>query len=135
MQSDYDADLTLVDLNESFELKKEDLFYRHQHSPYIGMTFKGKVKTTVVGGKVVFENGQILYKVKFRGVDECERCNTSQIAHLVDWLGEFGKDSEGGVTRLLYTKEWVEGTESTGKIMQDDGLSTHLTKSEIYLDD
>jgi allantoinase len=54
----YDADLTLVDLNESFELKKEDLFYRHQHSPYIGKTFKGKVKTTIVGGKVVFENGQ-----------------------------------------------------------------------------
>ncbi|WP_432363099.1 allantoinase [Sporosarcina sp. UB5] len=56
---DYDADLTLVDLNESFELKKEDLFYRHQHSPYVGMTFKGKVKTTIVGGKVVFENGQL----------------------------------------------------------------------------
>ena len=57
---DYDADLTLVDLNESFELKKEDLFYRHQHSPYVGMTFSGKVKTTIVGGKVVFENGQLL---------------------------------------------------------------------------
>lgn len=57
---DYDADLTLVDLNESFELKKEDLFYRHQHSPYVGMTFNGKVKTTIVGGKVIFENGQIL---------------------------------------------------------------------------
>ena len=59
---DYDADLTLVDLNESFELKKEDLFYRHQHSPYVGMTFKGKVKTTIVGGKVVFENGQPMEK-------------------------------------------------------------------------
>lgn len=58
IEVDYDADLTLVNLNESFELKKEDLFYRHQHSPYIGMAFKGKVKTTIVGGKVVFENGQ-----------------------------------------------------------------------------
>lgn len=56
---DYDADLTLVDLNESFELKKEDLFYRHQHSPYIGKTYKGAVKTTIVGGEVVFENGQL----------------------------------------------------------------------------
>lgn len=58
----YDADLTLVDLNESFELKKEDLFYRHQHSPYVGRTFKGNVKTTIVGGNVVFENGQPIQK-------------------------------------------------------------------------
>ncbi|MFC5588971.1 allantoinase [Sporosarcina soli] len=58
----YDADLALVNLNESFELKKEDLFYRHQHSPYVGMTFKGKVKTTIVGGQVVFENGQPIEK-------------------------------------------------------------------------
>ncbi|WHY85160.1 allantoinase [Neobacillus novalis] len=56
---DFDADLTLVNLNESFELKNEDLFYRHQHSPYVGMTFKGNVKTTIVNGEVVFENGRI----------------------------------------------------------------------------
>ncbi|KAB2334888.1 allantoinase [Cytobacillus depressus] len=59
---DYDADLTIVNLNESFELKAEDLFYRHKHSPYVGMTFQGKVKTTIVGGKVVFENGEIMGK-------------------------------------------------------------------------
>ncbi|WP_066067662.1 allantoinase [Neobacillus soli] len=56
---DYDADLTLVNLNESFELKNEDLFYRHKHSPYVGMTFKGTVKTTIVNGEVVFDNGRI----------------------------------------------------------------------------
>ena len=55
----YDADITLVNLEESFELKNEDLFYRHQHSPYVGMTFKGKVKSTIVAGEVVFENGEI----------------------------------------------------------------------------
>ncbi|MCM3650379.1 allantoinase [Metabacillus litoralis] len=54
-----DADLVMVDLNESFELKKEDLFYRHKHSPYIGKEFKGKVTTTIVNGQVVFENGNI----------------------------------------------------------------------------
>lgn len=58
--ANYDADLTLIDLNESFELKKEDLFYRHQHSPYIGRTYKGAVKTTIVGGEVVFDNGQLM---------------------------------------------------------------------------
>ncbi|MGG1396279.1 allantoinase [Bacillus salipaludis] len=56
---DSDADLAIVNLNESFELKQEDLFYRHQQSPYVGKTFKGKVTTTIVNGKVVFENGNI----------------------------------------------------------------------------
>lgn len=55
----YDADLALVNLDESFELKKEDLFYRHQHSPYVGKNFNGKVTTTIVNGEVVFENGKI----------------------------------------------------------------------------
>lgn len=51
----YDADLTFINLNESFELKSEDLYYKHKHSPYIGKTFKGKVAKTMVDGKVVFE--------------------------------------------------------------------------------
>ncbi|NLY79129.1 MAG: allantoinase [Lysinibacillus sp.] len=53
----FDAEITMVDLNESFTLQNEDLFYRHQHSPYVGKTFKGKVKTTIVNGKVVFDQG------------------------------------------------------------------------------
>ncbi|MGN7397031.1 allantoinase [Peribacillus frigoritolerans] len=56
---DSDADLAIVNLNKSFELKKEDLFYRHQHSPYVGRTFKGQVTTTIVNGDIVFENGSI----------------------------------------------------------------------------
>ncbi|MCM3711416.1 allantoinase [Sporosarcina luteola] len=60
LEAGYDADIAIVDLNESFELKNEDLFYRHQHSPYVGMTFKGKVKTTIVNGEVVFENDEIV---------------------------------------------------------------------------
>lgn len=54
----YDADITFVNLGESFELKKEDLFYRHKHSPYVGRTYNGKVKTTLVNGKVVFKDGK-----------------------------------------------------------------------------
>ncbi|MUV38279.1 Dihydropyrimidinase [Lentibacillus sp. JNUCC-1] len=55
----YDADIALVDLSESFTLEKDDLFYRHQHSPYVGRTYQGNVKQTIVGGKVIFENGKI----------------------------------------------------------------------------
>ncbi|WP_277585049.1 allantoinase [Psychrobacillus antarcticus] len=53
----FDADIAIVNLNESFRLESEDLFYRHQHSPYVGKTFQGKVKITIVNGNVVFENG------------------------------------------------------------------------------
>jgi len=51
----YDADLTMINLDESFELQSEDLYYRHKHSPYVGKTFKGKVAKTMVDGEVVFE--------------------------------------------------------------------------------
>lgn len=54
----FDADLAIVNLNESFTLKNEDLYYRHQHSPYVGKTFEGNVKITIVNGQVVYENGQ-----------------------------------------------------------------------------
>ncbi|MGN7388847.1 allantoate deiminase [Sporosarcina sp. SAFN-015] len=49
---------------------------------------------------------------------------TREIARLEEWLAEYGKDPEGGVTRLLYTKEWVEGQKALEKRMQDDGLTT-----------
>lgn len=58
----FDADITLVDLNEEFVLKAEDLKYRHKHSPYVGKTFKGNVKTTIVNGEVVFTNEEIVEK-------------------------------------------------------------------------
>ncbi|WP_144511492.1 allantoinase [Bacillus sp. FJAT-22090] len=53
----YDADFAIVNLDASFRLENEDLFYRHQHSPYVGMQFKGKVMTTIVNGEIVYENG------------------------------------------------------------------------------
>ncbi|MCG7343805.1 allantoate deiminase [Sporosarcina sp. ACRSL] len=49
---------------------------------------------------------------------------THEVNHLVEWLGEFGKDPEGGVTRLLYTHEWIEAQKALEKLMQDDGLTT-----------
>lgn len=60
LEKGYDADIILVDLDESFELKADDLFYRHQHSPYVGKTFKGNVKTTIVSGETVYNHGKIL---------------------------------------------------------------------------
>ena len=69
----FDADITIVNLNESFTLTKEDLFYRHKHSPFVGKKFRGKVVTTIVRGNKVFENGKIVAG-SFRGkmVSKCK---------------------------------------------------------------
>ncbi len=55
-----DADLTLVDLDDTFTLRGEDLLYRHKTSPYVGRTFTGKVVRTVVRGTTVFNEGRIV---------------------------------------------------------------------------
>ncbi|GAE37651.1 allantoinase [Halalkalibacter akibai] len=51
-----DADLTLINLNEEFVLKTEDLKYRHKISPYVGKTFIGKTLYTFSRGQCVFED-------------------------------------------------------------------------------
>ncbi|MCZ2257616.1 allantoinase AllB [Sporosarcina sp. G11-34] len=53
-----DADIILVDANQSYVVKKEDLYYRHQHSPYIGRNINCRVTKTFVRGNLVFELGQ-----------------------------------------------------------------------------
>lgn len=49
-----DADIAIVDLNETYTLQKEDLYYKHKISPYIGKTFRGKVKATICKGEIVY---------------------------------------------------------------------------------
>lgn len=49
-----DADIAIVDVNEKFTLKKEDLFYKNKLSPYIGKTFRGRGKVTISRGEVVY---------------------------------------------------------------------------------
>ncbi len=55
-----DADFALVDLDSSFTLRAEDLFYRHKMSPYVGRTFRGNVVRTVVRGTTVFRGGEVV---------------------------------------------------------------------------
>ncbi|MBB3111827.1 allantoinase [Paenibacillus phyllosphaerae] len=49
-----DADLVLIDLNAAYRLEREQLLYRHKHSPYVGRTFGCKVRMTISRGKVVY---------------------------------------------------------------------------------
>lgn len=53
-----DADFALVDMNLSYTLQANDLFYRHKHSPYVGRTFGCRVKATFNRGSRVYELGE-----------------------------------------------------------------------------
>ncbi|MDR2980777.1 MAG: dihydroorotase [Puniceicoccales bacterium] len=54
------ADITIFDPNEAWVPKADSFFSRSSNSPYLGRTLRGKVRTTLVGGKVVYENGRIV---------------------------------------------------------------------------
>ena len=55
-----DADLALVALDEMSTLRRQDLFYRHKMSPYVGRAFQGKIVRTVVCGTTVFRDGKVV---------------------------------------------------------------------------
>ncbi|RFU65086.1 allantoinase AllB [Peribacillus glennii] len=50
-----DADMIFVDPNQSYVVEKEGLYYRHQHSPYIGRKINCRVTKTFVRGNLVFD--------------------------------------------------------------------------------
>ena len=62
----YDADFTLVDTEAEFTVTRESLFQRHGFSPYLGTTFRGAVRRTVVRGETVFLDGKIVGAQKGR---------------------------------------------------------------------
>ncbi|MEZ4959979.1 MAG: dihydroorotase [Saprospiraceae bacterium] len=51
------ADVAIVDLNETWKVEKDNIFYKCQWSPFEGHTFKGKVKSTIVSGHLAWHNG------------------------------------------------------------------------------
>lgn len=59
-----DADLVLVDCEKSFLLQREDLLTRHPLSPYLGSTFRGVVRRTILRGETIFAEGHISHDVR-----------------------------------------------------------------------
>ena len=55
----YDADLALVDIEESKEVRDKEVFSRTGWSPFSGRVLSGWPTHTIVGGRVVFEKGVI----------------------------------------------------------------------------
>ncbi|QXD25811.1 allantoinase AllB [Opitutia bacterium ISCC 51] len=52
-----DADLAIIDFNDSQAIRREQLHYKNPHSPYLGMTFPMQVKQTMVRGRSVYDQG------------------------------------------------------------------------------
>jgi dihydroorotase len=60
----YYADLTLVDLNSTWTVKKDNILYKCGWSPLEGTTFTTNVISTFVNGNMVYNNGHFDEKVK-----------------------------------------------------------------------
>ncbi len=53
-----DADLAVVDLRVTDEVRLEDLHYRHPYSAYVGLPIRGRVERTLVRGQTVYADGR-----------------------------------------------------------------------------
>jgi dihydroorotase len=53
----YHADLVIVDLNDPWTVKKENVLSKCGWSPFEGHTFRSKITHTIVSGHLVYENG------------------------------------------------------------------------------
>ena len=48
-----------------------------------------------------------------------------EIVDFINWLSKFGEDEMGGVTRLLYTKEWIEAQNELKNLIESKGFNAY----------
>ncbi|HAE92385.1 MAG TPA: allantoate amidohydrolase, partial [Tissierella sp.] len=48
-----------------------------------------------------------------------------QTADFIEWLSKFGENSDGGVTRLLYTDCWIETQEALKNLIKEKGFEAY----------
>ena len=60
LQENYDADITIVDLNKSIKIKNDDIQSKCAWSPFHGHSFKGAPVATIINGKIKMKNSKIL---------------------------------------------------------------------------
>ena len=53
----YHADLVVVDIDNPWEVTKDNILYQCGWSPFEGTTFKSAVSKTFVNGNLVYDNG------------------------------------------------------------------------------
>jgi len=54
----YFADLVLVDLNNPWTVKKDNILYKCGWSPFEGATFKSRITHTFLNGTLIYQNGK-----------------------------------------------------------------------------
>jgi allantoate deiminase len=54
-----------------------------------------------------------------------ETVSSKEVSSLIDWLSQYGYDSEGGITRLLYTNDWLEAQEGLKQLINRKGFHTY----------
>ncbi|MGF1674172.1 MAG: dihydroorotase [Rivularia sp. (in: cyanobacteria)] len=64
----YDADLVLVDLNSRKKVHREELVSKCGWSPFEGWNLTGWPVTTIVGGEVVYHNGELNTSIRGRAL-------------------------------------------------------------------
>lgn len=57
LREGYHADLVLLDLQQGYEVTKENLLYQCGWSPFEGYRFKSSVSTTLVNGQIMYHQG------------------------------------------------------------------------------
>ena len=55
----YRADLVLVDLQDSYTVSDDQLYYKCGWSPFEGTLFHSRVKKTWVNGRLAFDDGHV----------------------------------------------------------------------------
>lgn len=55
-----EADITLIDLDKEWTVDPEDFYSRGKSTPFEGMILKGKAVATIVDGKLVMKDGEVL---------------------------------------------------------------------------
>lgn len=51
---------------------------------------------------------------------------SKDIMQQLEWLGHFGKAPEGGISRFLYSKEWLEAQKALEDWMNKEGFDVHF---------
>ncbi len=60
LKEGYWADAVLVDLEQETKVEPGGLYYKCGWSPFEGKTFKGRIESTIVSGRLAYHNGEII---------------------------------------------------------------------------
>lgn len=60
LQEGAPGDVTILDLNQTYQVEPEKLFSKSKNTPFAGWGLKGRAVGTIVDGKVLMKDGQLL---------------------------------------------------------------------------